>query len=148
MKTLSYAQRKRVAMYIGLAEGLLAICILLTVLLFRQTLIPNTHTFSTFAGLSGGMIGAGFGTFLNTRKLLRDPKLLRQSEIRSMDERNQYISAQSARLSFWISIVLIYITAFFSLFFSTKLYFLLCGQIVVMTVLYLLFNYIFRKIFC
>ena len=147
MKTLSYIQRKRISMYIGLAEGLLAICIVLIVLAFRQTLLPNEHTFTTFAGLSGGMIGAGFATFLHTRKLLRNPQLLRQSEIQSMDERNQYISAQAARLSFWVSIVFLYIAAFCSLFFNTTLYYFLCGQIIVMTVLYLLFSYIFRKIF-
>ena len=146
MKTLSYIQRKRISMYIGLAEGLLAICIVLIVLAFRQTLLPNEHAFTTFAGLSGGMIGAGFATFLHTRKLLRNPQLLRQSEIQSMDERDRTFP-QAARLSFWVSIVFLYIAAFCSLFFNTTLYFFLCGQIIVMTVLYLLFSYIFRKIF-
>lgn len=93
------------------------------------------------------MIGAGFGIFFQTRKLLRNPERLHQSEIRDMDERNQYICAQSARLSFWATVVLIYIASFVALFFSVTLYFFLCIQILVMLVFYLLLNCILNKIY-
>lgn len=94
------------------------------------------------------MIGTGFSIFFLTRQLLYNPECLRQSEIRDMDERNQYISAQSARMAFWVSIVFTYVAAFFALFFSATLYLFLCIQILVMLVLYLLLTYIFYKILC
>lgn len=148
MKRLSYAQRKRITMYAGLIEGTLALTILLAGLFSRTRLLPDSPTFSAFVGLSSGMIGAGFSIFFQTRRLLHDPERLHQSEIWDMDERNQYISAQAARLSFWISIVFTYISSFVALFFSATLYFLLCIQIVVMLVLYLLLTCIFYKILC
>ncbi|MBS5145445.1 MAG: hypothetical protein KHY89_08085 [Butyricicoccus pullicaecorum] len=147
MKTLSYTQRKYITMYSGLAEGILALCILLAGLFFRTTLIPDEYTFSAFVGISCGMMGAGFSVFFQTRKLLHNPERLHQSEIRDMDERNQYIAAQSARLSFWASIIFTYVISFFALFFSVRLYFFLCIQILVMLALYLLFGYIFCKVF-
>lgn len=65
-----------------------------------------------------------------------------------MDERNQYIAGQSARLAFWATMILTYITAFFALFFSTALYFFLCFQILAMLVIYLVFARIIGRVFC
>lgn len=146
MKTLSYQQRKRITMYGGLIWGIFSLSLLLVGLFFQTTLLPDNQTFSTFVGLSSGMIGCSFSIFFRTRQLLHDPERLHQSEIRDMDERNQYISAQAARLAFWVSIIVTYIAAFFALFFSVTLYFFLCIQILIMLVLYLLFSWIFYKI--
>lgn len=94
------------------------------------------------------MTGAGFGIFFQTRRLLHNPKRLQTAEVRDMDERNQYISGQSARLAFWTSMVLTYIAAFFSLFFSTALYMFLCVQLLIMLALYLLFARVIGRLFC
>lgn len=148
MKTLSYKQRKRITMYTGLVISSLAFILLFICLFHRTVLLPDNSTFSTFVGQSFGIIGAGLGIFFQTRRLLHDPERLNKLEVREMDERNQYIAAQAARLSFWVSFVLTYVAAFFALFFSVKLYFLLCIPTLVMLVLYLLFSYVFSKILC
>ncbi len=48
MKTLSYEQRKRITMYSGLIEGILAFTILLAGLFGRTMLLPDSRTFSAF----------------------------------------------------------------------------------------------------
>lgn len=146
MKTLSYKQRKRITMYTGLVISSLAFILLFIGLFHRTVLLPDNRTFSTFIGQSFGIIGAGLSMFFQTRRLLHDPERLNKSEVREMDERNQYIAAQAARLAFWVNFVLTYVAAFSALFFSVKLYFFLCIQILVMLVLYLLFSYVFSKI--
>lgn len=148
MKRLSYAQRKRITMYAGLIWAICSLILLLTGLFFQTRLLPDNRTFSTFVGLSSGMMSAGFSIFFQTRRLLHDSERLHRSEIHDMDERNQYISAQAARLAFWVSIVVTYIIAFFALFFSVTLYFFLCISTLIMLVLYLLFYWIFFKISC
>lgn len=150
MKTLTYAARKRFTMYFGLIESLVALCVLIAGIICRSTshILQSTDTFSAFMGITAGMLGAGLGIFWRTRSLLHDDKRLKASEVRDMDERNQYIAGQSARLAFWTTMVLTYITAFFALFFSTALYFFLCFQILVMIVIYLVFARIIGRKFC
>lgn len=150
MKTLTYTARKRFTMYFGLIESLVALCILIAGIICRSTshILQSTDTFSAFMGITAGMLGAGLGIFWRTRSLLHDDKRLKASEVRDMDERNQYIAGQSARLAFWTTMVLTYITAFFALFFSTALYFFLCFQILVMIVIYLVFARIIGRKFC
>lgn len=150
MKTLTYPARKRFTMYFGLIEGIVALCILLAGVIGRSMdlILRNSNTFSAFVGISAGMLGAGLSIFWRTRSLLRDPKRLQACEVRDMDERNQYIAGQSARLAFWTSMVLTYIAAFFALFFSTTLYFFLCIQILVMIILYLAFARVIGRMFC
>lgn len=150
MKPLTYVRRKRFTMYFGLTEGIVALCILLAGTICRSVfgLMPSGTTFSSFLGISAGMTGAGFGIFFQTRRLLHDPARLQAAEVRDMDERNQYISGQSARLAFWTTMVLTYIAAFFSLFFSTALYMFLCIQLLVMLALYLIFARVIGRLFC
>lgn len=150
MKTLTYAARKRFTMYFGLIEGIIALCILIAGIICRNTanILQDSDTFSAFVGISAGMLGAGLGIFWRTRSLLHDDKRLKASEVRDMDERNQYIAGQSARLAFWATMILTYITAFFALFFSTALYFFLCFQILAMLVIYLVFARIIGRVFC
>lgn len=150
MKTLTYTARKRLSMYLGLIESIVALCILIAGMICRSTtdILQATDTFSAFMGITAGMLGAGLGIFWRTRRLLHDEVRLKASEVRDMDERNQYIAGQAARLAFWASIILTYITAFFSLFFSTTLYFFLCIQILVMLVIYLIFARIIGRRFC
>jgi len=150
MKTLTYAARKRFTMYFGLIEGIIALCILIAGIICRNTadILQDSDTFSAFIGISAGMLGAGLGIFWRTRSLLHDDKRLKASEVRDMDERNQYIAGQSARLAFWATMILTYITAFFALFFSTALYFFLCFQILAMLVIYLVFARIIGRVFC
>lgn len=150
MKTLTYAARKRFTMYFGLIEGIIALCILIAGIICRNTanILQDSDTFSAFIGISAGMLGAGLGIFWRTRGLLHDDKRLKASEVRDMDERNQYIAGQSARLAFWATMILTYITAFFALFFSTALYFFLCFQILAMLVIYLVFARIIGRVFC
>lgn len=150
MKTLTYAARKRFTMYFGLIEGIIALCILIAGIICRDTanILQDSDTFSAFIGISAGMLGAGLGIFWRTRSLLHDDKRLKASEVRDMDERNQYIAGQSARLAFWATMILTYITAFFALFFSTALYFFLCFQILAMLVIYLVFARIIGRVFC
>lgn len=150
MKTLTYAARKRFTMYFGLIEGIIALCILIVGIICRNTanILQDSDTFSAFIGISAGMLGAGLGIFWRTRSLLHDDKRLKASEVRDMDERNQYIAGQSARLAFWATMILTYITAFFALFFSTALYFFLCFQILAMLVIYLVFARIIGRVFC
>lgn len=150
MKSLTYAARKRFTMYAGLTEGCVALCLMLLGIICRDTagILQDGETFSAFLGISAGMMGAGFAIFWQTRRLLHDPKRMQAAEIRDMDERNQYIAGQSARLAFWASIILTYITAFFSLFFSTALYFFLCIQILVMLAIYLIFARVIGRKFC
>lgn len=150
MKTLTYAARKRFTMYFGLIESLVALSILIAGIICRNTanILQDSDTFSAFIGISAGMLGAGLGIFWRTRSLLHDDKRLKASEVRDMDERNQYIAGQSARLAFWATMILTYITAFFALFFSTPLYFFLCFQILAMLVIYLVFARIIGRVFC
>lgn len=150
MKTLTYAARKRFTMYFGLIEGIIALCILIAGIICRDTanILQDSDTFSAFISISAGMLGAGLGIFWRTRSLLHDDKRLKASEVRDMDERNQYIAGQSARLAFWATMILTYITAFFALFFSTALYFFLCFQILAMLVIYLVFARIIGRVFC
>lgn len=150
MKTLTYAARKRFTMYFGLIEGIIALCILIAGIICRDTanILQDSDTFSAFIGISAGMLGAGLGIFWRTRSLLHDDKRLKASEVRDMDERNQYIAGQSARLAFWATMILTYITAFFALFFSTALYFFLCFQILAMLLIYLVFARIIGRVFC
>lgn len=150
MKTLTYSARKRFTMYFGLIEGIIALCILIVGIICRNTanILQDSDTFSAFIGISAGMLGAGLGIFWRTRSLLHDDKRLKASEVRDMDERNQYIAGQSARLAFWATMILTYITAFFALFFSTALYFFLCFQILAMLVIYLVFARIIGRVFC
>lgn len=150
MKTLTYAARKRFTMYFGLIEGIIALCILIAGIICRNTanILQDSDTFSAFVGISAGMLGAGLGISWRTRSLLHDDKRLKASEVRDMDERNQYIAGQSARLAFWATMILTYITAFFALFFSTALYFFLCFQILAMLVIYLVFARIIGRVFC
>lgn len=150
MKTLTYTARKRFTMYFGLIEGLVSLCIMIAGIICRSTshILQSTDTFSAFMGITAGMLGAGLGIFWRTRSLLHDDKRLKASEVCEMDERNQYIAGQSARLAFWTTMVLTYITAFFALFFSTALYFFLCFQILVMIVIYLVFARIIGRKFC
>lgn len=150
MKTLTYAARKRFTMYFGLIEGIIALCILIAGIICRNAadILQDSDTFSAFIGISAGMLGAGLGIFWRTRSLLHDDKRLKASEVRDMDERNQYIAGQSARLAFWATMILTYITAFFALFFSTALYFFLCFQILAMLVIYLVFARIIGRVFC
>lgn len=150
MKTLTYAARKRFTMYFGLIEGIIALCILIAGIICRDTanILQDSDTFSAFIGISAGMLGAGLGIFWRTRSLLHDDKRLKASEVRDMDERNQYIAGQSARLAFWATMILTYITAFFALFFSTALYFFLCFQILAMLVIYLVFARTIGRVFC
>lgn len=150
MKTLTYAARKRFTMYFGLIEGIIALCILIAGIICHNTanILQDSDTFSAFVGISAGMLGAGLGIFWRTRSLLHDDKRLKASEVRDMDERNQYIAGQSARLAFWATMILTYITAFFALFFSTALYFFLCFQILTMLVIYLFFARIIGRVFC
>lgn len=150
MKTMTYPARKRFTMYFGLIESIVALCILLAGVIGRSMnfILQESDTFSAFVGISAGMLGAGLGIFWRTRSLLHDEKRLKACEVRDMDERNQYIAGQSARLAFWASVVLTYISAFFALFFSTALYFFLCIQVLVMLVLYLVFARIIGRRFC
>lgn len=150
MKTLTYAARKRFTMYFGLIEGIIALCILIAGIICRNAadILQDSDTFSAFIGISAGMLGAGLGIFWRTRSLLHDDKRLKASEVRDMDERNQYIAGQSARLAFWATMILTYITAFFALFFSTALYFFLCFQILAMLVIYLVFARTIGRVFC
>ncbi|GEM_PF-3291305 len=150
MKTLTYTARKRFTMYFGLIESLVALSILIAGIICRNTanILQDSDTFSAFIGISAGMLGAGLGIFWRTRSLLHDDKRLKASEVRDMDERNQYIAGQSARLAFWATMILTYITAFFTLFFSTALYFFLCFQILAMLVIYLVFARIIGRRFC
>lgn len=150
MKPLTYTARKHFTMYFGLIESLVALCILIAGIICRNTsnILQSTDTFSAFMGITTGMLGAGLGIFWRTRSLLHDEKRLKASEVREMDERNQYIAGQSARLAFWTTMVLTYITAFFALFFSTALYFFLCFQILMMLVIYLVFARIIGRKFC
>ena len=150
MKPLTYTARKRFTMYLGLIEGIVALCILLAGTVCHGTLglMQSGATFSSFMGISAGMTGAGFGIFFQARRLLHDPKRLQACEIRDMDERNQYIASQSANLAFWTSMVLTYIASFFSLFFSTALYMFLCIQLLVMLALYLIFARVIGRLFC
>lgn len=150
MKTLTYAARKRFTMYFGLIESLVALSILIAGIICHNTanILQDSDTFSALVGISAGMLGAGLGIFWRTRSLLHDDKRLKASEVRDMDERNQYIAGQSARLAFWATMILTYITAFFALFFSTALYFFLCFQILAMLVIYLVFARIIGRVFC
>lgn len=150
MKTLTYTARKRFTMYFGLIESLVALSILIAGIICRNTanILQDSDTFSAFIGISAGMLGAGLGIFWRTHSLLHDDKRLKASEVRDMDERNQYIAGQSARLAFWATMILTYITAFFTLFFSTALYFFLCFQILAMLVIYLVFARIIGRRFC
>ena len=150
MKTLTYSARKRFTMYFGLIESLVALSILIAGIICHNTanILQDSDTFSAFVGISAGMLGAGLGIFWRTRSLLHDDKRLKASEVRDMDERNQYIAGQSARLAFWATMILTYITAFFALFFSTALYFFLCFQILAMLVIYLVFARIIGRVFC
>nr|WP_297279107.1 hypothetical protein [uncultured Butyricicoccus sp.] len=150
MKHLSYQSRKRINMYFGLIEGFVALCILVTTVILYNTLqlATDTITFPSIIGLSSGMAGAGFGIFFRTRKLLHNPEQLKSNQIRDMDERNQYIASQAARLAFWTMLILTYLAAVVSVFFQPALYFFLCVQIVVMLILYLIFARILGRTCC
>ena len=62
MKPLTYTARKRFTMYLGLIEGIVALCILLAGTVCHGTLglMQSGATFSSFMGISAGMTGAGF----------------------------------------------------------------------------------------
>lgn len=150
MKRLTYGERRKFHMYFALIEALLAFVILVIgIICHTQFGLLNHHmSFETFIAFSAGMFGSGLCTYYKNHKLLSQPEQLHTAEVRDMDERNQFISSQSARIAFWIMLILIYIAAFISLFFNTTFYFLLCGQLLIMVILYLLCAYIIGHHLC
>ena len=130
----SYEARTRSAARFGLAEAVIALLFLLIVVIIRDRL--DSHVFSSFCGMTGGLAGAGIGVFLNKRSILRNPEKLRASRISDYDERNQQIEQVSTRMAFWGFLILNYLLAVIVMFFDSRLYFYLCLQLLFMVILY------------
>lgn len=130
----SYEARTRFAARCGLAEAAIALLFLLIGILIRDRL--DSHVFSSFCGMSGGLAGGGIGIFLNKRSILRNPEKLRASRIADYDERNQQIALVSTRMAFWGFLGLNYLLAVVVMFFDSRLFFYLCIQLLFMLILY------------
>lgn len=141
----NYAERTRQARDLGLIWAVLSLCLLIAGVLANQFGYLPADRMSGFCGFTCGMTGAGFGVFLQKRRVLRDPARLRQQEIRDHDERNQLLNKAAAQGGFWGFLLLNYLFSFFALFLKPELYLLLCGQILIMLALYLLAAWYCRK---
>lgn len=130
----TYEVRTRFAARFGLAAAVIALLFLLIGVMIRERL--DSHVFSSFCGMTGGLAGAGIGVFLSKRSILRSPEKLRASRISDYDERNQQIEQVSTRMAFWGFLILNYLLAVIVMFFDSRLYFYLCVQLLFMVILY------------
>lgn len=103
------------------------------------------HSF--YCGGGGGLVGASMGIFARTFRLLKDKELLREAEIKEMDERNIHIQRVSYSLFVSISLSLTCVASFIAGLFSPLVCFVLLAVVACQIILLLLVTLIVRRIY-
>lgn len=136
IKKMTYINKTKLRMNLGIMIAIVGVITVSLALTFGTGIFANGSHYEDFnsgffAGLGGGLIGAGILTFYKNRKLLKNPDKLKEKEIKETDERNIYLNQKALSVSAMIWISLLYVAMIGAVFFDNNISMVLvtCGGV-------------------
>ena len=121
----------------GLGMFLVGLITLILSIVFKNNIIDDFID-GFYSGTGVGFIVMGAILFFYSLLLPKNPEKYKKREIKYADERNQYIYTMSGNISFYISMLIIYIAAIVAGFYNLTIFVVLISIIILMFIIFVL----------
>ena len=127
---MDYIRKVKLRIGVSALIILLGLASIVMSFMFKDVLlIATNNSFANgfYAGMGGGLIGAGIATLIKNAKLLKDADKRKEAEIQEKDERNLYISLNAWKYTGFAMLYILYIGIIISGFINVTVFLtLLC----------------------
>jgi hypothetical protein len=134
-KSFEVPFEKKVKLYIILGVFLLALGVPIVLLTFAfQNYFINDFIYGFYFGTGGGLAVVGLAIAIYYFRLPLNQEKYKKQEVENSDERNRFIVTKSGHISFFLTMLILYIAAIIAGFFSLAVFFALLGVLVIMLI--------------
>ena len=145
MLDIPFEKKVELRKIIGVSVFILGIIIFFISIVLDKYSIYN-FMYGFYLGTGGGLACSGLAIAIKYTMLPKNQEKYKKREIEDTDERNKFIKKNSGSISFFISLILLYISAFITSFFNLFVCFAILGAVVLMLIVLFLTFFIMRAV--